>query len=108
MENLLSNAIKFSEKGSEIQLHIYSKSDKTYMVVEDKGPGISEEDQKKLFGRFQRLSAQPTAGESSIGLGLSIVKKYIEAMNGQIQCESQLGIGSKFIMSFEAKDSVGN
>ncbi|MFD2562336.1 sensor histidine kinase [Aquimarina rubra] len=103
LENLLSNAIKFSEKGGKIQLHVYSEDNKAFMVVEDNGPGISEEDQKKLFGRFQRLSAQPTAGESSIGLGLSIVKKYVEAMQGEIHCESQLGVGTKFIMSFEAK-----
>ncbi|WP_378173931.1 7TM diverse intracellular signaling domain-containing protein [Aquimarina sp. SS2-1] len=103
LENLLSNAIKFSERGSEILLHVYSKNNKSYIVVEDQGPGISEDDQKKLFGRFQRLSAQPTAGESSIGLGLSIVKKYVDAMNGTIICESELGVGTKFMMSFESK-----
>ncbi|MDY8135985.1 sensor histidine kinase [Aquimarina sp. 2201CG5-10] len=103
LENLLSNAIKFSEKGSKIILHVKSHDNKTHIVVEDNGPGISEEDQKKLFGRFQRLSAQPTAGESSIGLGLSIVKKYVEVMNGQIHCESQLGVGTKFIISFDSK-----
>ncbi len=103
LENLLSNAIKFSEKGSKIILHVKSKDQKTLIIVEDNGPGISKEDQKKLFGRFQKLSAQPTAGESSTGLGLSIVKKYVEAMNGSIHCESQLGIGTKFIISFDIK-----
>ncbi len=106
LENLVSNAIKFSDRGSKVFLHVKSKDRKTYLTVEDQGPGISEEDQKKLFGRFQRLSAQPTEGETSIGLGLSIVKKYIEAMNGEIHCESQLGIGTKFIISFESKDHL--
>ncbi|OED37319.1 hypothetical protein AB832_05145 [Flavobacteriaceae bacterium (ex Bugula neritina AB1)] len=106
LENLLSNAIKFSRKGSKVVLLIKSLDGKTYVIVKDNGPGISKEDQKKLFGRFQRLSAQPTAGEPSIGLGLSIVKKYIEAMNGEIHCESQLGIGTKFIISFDAKDKL--
>ncbi|GAA4278654.1 sensor histidine kinase [Aquimarina mytili] len=106
LENLVSNAIKFSDRGSKVFLHIKSKDRKTYVTVEDQGPGISEEDQKKLFGRFQRLSAQPTEGEASIGLGLSIVKKYIEAMNGEIHCESQLGIGTKFIISFDSKDQL--
>ncbi len=101
LENLLSNAIKFSEKGSKVILTIKSNNKKTFVVVQDYGPGISKKDQKKLFGRFQKLSAKPTAGESSIGLGLSIVKKYIEAMNGQIHCESQLGIGSKFVITFD-------
>lgn len=103
LENLLSNAIKFSEKGSKVILTIKSNNKKTFVVVQDYGPGISKKDQKKLFGRFQKLSAKPTAGESSIGLGLSIVKKYIEAMNGQIHCESQLGIGSKFVITFDTK-----
>ncbi len=106
LENLVSNAIKFSDRGSKVFLHVNSNDGKTYVTVEDQGPGISEEDQKKLFGRFQKLSAQPTEGEMSIGLGLSIVKKYIEAMNGEIYCESQLGVGTKFIISFESKDQL--
>ncbi|WP_438423620.1 sensor histidine kinase [Aquimarina macrocephali] len=106
LENLVSNAIKFSERGSKVALHVKSYDERTYVVVEDQGPGISEEDQKKLFGRFQRLSAQPTEGEASIGLGLSIVKKYIESMDGEIHCESELGIGTKFIISFESKDHL--
>jgi len=101
LENLLSNAIKFSKKGSKVILHVNSTNDKTNIVVEDQGPGISEEDQKKLFGRYQRLTAQPTAGEPSTGLGLSIVKKYVDAMNGDIRCESTLGMGTKFIISFD-------
>lgn len=108
LENLLSNALKFSEKESKVVLHVKSEDGRTYVVVEDQGPGISEKDQKKLFGRFQRLSAQPTAGESSMGLGLSIVKKYVEAMNGEITCESQLGVGTKFIISFESKPELTN
>ncbi|WP_074406132.1 sensor histidine kinase [Aquimarina megaterium] len=106
LENLVSNAIKFSERGSEVILHVKSHDARTYVVVEDQGPGISKEDQKKLFGRFQKLSAQPTEGEASIGLGLSIVKKYIESMDGEINCESELGIGTKFIISFDSKDHL--
>jgi signal transduction histidine kinase len=55
---------------------------------------------KLLFKKFQRLSAKPTAGESSIGLGLSIVKKYVEMMQGEIRCESIAGKGSNFIVEF--------
>jgi signal transduction histidine kinase len=66
--------------------------------VADEGPGISEEDKKKLFGKFARLSARPTGGEHSTGLGLSIVKKMVEAMNGRVWCESELGKGSTFIV----------
>ncbi len=106
LENLVSNALKFSERGSKVFLNVKSENRKTYVTVEDQGPGISKEDQKKLFGRFQRLSAQPTEGEASIGLGLSIVKKYIEAMKGEIYCESELGVGTKFIISFDSKDHL--
>jgi signal transduction histidine kinase len=62
-------------------------------------PGLSAEDQKKLFGKFARLSARPTGGENSTGLGLSIVKKMVEAMNGKVWCESEPGKGATFIVA---------
>jgi signal transduction histidine kinase len=65
---------------------------------QDEGPGISPEDMTKLFGKFARLSARPTGGEHSTGLGLSIVKKMVEAMNGRVWCESELGNGATFIV----------
>jgi signal transduction histidine kinase len=104
LENLLSNAIKFSEKQSEVILHVKTQDNKASIEIHDNGPGISKKDQKKLFGRFQRLSAQPTAGESSMGLGLSIVKKYVDAMNGEISCDSTLGVGTCFTISFVSKN----
>ncbi len=106
LENLISNAIKFSESGKRIVLHVESQDAKTYVIVQDHGPGLSENDQKKLFGRFQKLSAKPTAGEASTGLGLSIVKKYVEAMNGRIHCESELGVGTKFIITFDSNSEL--
>jgi two-component system, sensor histidine kinase and response regulator len=66
--------------------------------IQDEGPGISQDDMKKLFGKFARLSARPTGGEHSTGLGLSIVKKMVEAMNGNVWCESELGKGATFIV----------
>ncbi|MBW1296450.1 sensor histidine kinase [Aquimarina litoralis] len=106
LENLLSNAIKFSNTESKVVLRVHSDTHKTRVIVEDNGPGISEDDQKKLFGKFQKLTAQPTAGESSTGLGLSIVKKYVEAMKGTIHCESTLGEGTQFIITLDAKDKL--
>ena len=67
--------------------------------VQDAGPGLSEDDQQKLYGRFAKLSARPTAGEASNGLGLSIVKRLAEAMDGQIACRSLLGEGSTFSLT---------
>ena len=66
--------------------------------VQDEGPGLSEDDKEKLFAKFSRLSARPTGGEHSTGLGLSIVKKMVEAMSGHIWCESELGRGAIFIV----------
>ena len=72
------------------------------LEVQDEGPGISEDDMKKLFGKFARLSARPTGGEHSTGLGLSIVKKMVEVMNGRVWCESELGKGATFIVELPA------
>jgi signal transduction histidine kinase len=71
--------------------------------VRDEGPGISPQDRKKLFGKFARLSARPTGGEHSTGLGLSIVKTMVEAMNGKVWCESELGKGATFIVELPTR-----
>jgi signal transduction histidine kinase len=100
-ENLISNAIKFSPREKNVWIKIQSDFRCAKVCVKDEGQGINEEDQKKLFGKFQKLSARPTAGEESTGLGLSIAKKYIEAMHGSIGCESQLGNGATFYVELE-------
>jgi len=99
-ENLLSNAIKFSPKNKSIFLQLEQKNGSIIATVQDEGPGINEEDMQKLFGKFQKLTARPTDGESSTGLGLSIVKKYIEAMDGEVWCESKEGQGAAFKVKF--------
>ena len=68
----------------------------------DEGPGLSEEDKKKIFNRFQKLSAKPTGGEASTGLGLSIVKKYVQDLGGKVWVESQEGKGSTFFVKLTA------
>lgn len=95
-ENLLSNAIKYSEPGSDVRCALDIDESSVWMHVEDNGPGLSEQDQKKLFKKFSRLSPQPTAGESSNGLGLWIVRKMAQAMGGDVRCVSALGQGSTF------------
>jgi len=101
IENLLSNAIKFSPPDKSIFLNLWIHEGKAHIGIKDEGPGISSDDQKKLFHKFQQLSARPTAGESSTGLGLSIVKKYTELMNGNVWCESEPGKGAKFVVAFK-------
>ena len=103
-DNLVSNAVKYSpwERNVYIRLSLNHETNSVRLEVQDEGPGVSEEDMQKLFGKFQRLSAQPTAGEHSTGLGLSIVKKMVEAMNGRVWCESELGKGATFIVELPA------
>jgi signal transduction histidine kinase len=98
LENLISNALKFSPPNTRIHVHTLPEKDFVAISVRDEGPGISAADQGKLFKKFSRLTAQPTGGESSNGLGLSIVKRLAEAMSGNIQCHSELGAGAKFTL----------
>jgi len=100
LENLVSNAVKYSPPGKNIFVWLKPQPSLARMEVQDEGPGLSAEDQKKLFGKFARLSAEPTGGEHYTGLGLSIVKKMVEAMNGKVWCESELGRGATFIVEF--------
>ncbi|MBK9247036.1 MAG: tetratricopeptide repeat protein [Ignavibacteria bacterium] len=102
-ENLISNAVKYSPFNKNIYVNVSNTSDSTVRFsVRDEGPGLSAEDMTKLFGKFTRLSAQPTGGEHSTGLGLSIVKKLVEAMNGKVWCESKPGHGAEFIVELPA------
>ena len=97
IDNLVSNAIKYSPVGGRITLLVGQDADHTIIRVTDEGAGLSPEDLGRLFGRFQRLSAKPTAGESSTGLGLSIVKRIVEMHDGQIKADSGgPGQGSTF------------
>lgn len=96
MDNLLSNAIKYSPLESTIEVSVQANKEAVRFNVRDYGPGLSDLDRTKLFGKFAKLSAQPTGGESSTGLGLSIVKQIVELHNGQVFVESELGTGSQF------------
>jgi signal transduction histidine kinase len=101
IDNLISNAIKFSNPDTKVRVSLKDENQAIRFEVDDEGPGILEEDMPRLFQKYQRLHAQPTNGESSTGLGLSIVKKYVEAMKGKVWCESESGKGTKFIVEFK-------
>ncbi len=96
VDNLLSNAVKFSPKGGEIRLQVEAESGRARIRVADQGPGLSLEDQARLFTRYTSLSARPTGGEKSTGLGLSIVKRFVEALHGTLHVESAPGRGAVF------------
>ncbi len=99
-ENLISNAIKFSFPGNPVRVILSQESDFVTVAVKDHGPGLTPDDLQNLFKKYQRLSAKPTSGEPSVGLGLSIVKKYVELMNGTAWCESEPGKGATFFVKF--------
>ena len=100
LDNLISNAIKYSPLGKNICIHLSHHCQQVRCEVQDEGPGLSEFDQQNLFGKFAHLTPKPTAGEHSTGLGLFIVKKLVKAMNGKVWCESSLGKGTTFIVTF--------
>jgi signal transduction histidine kinase len=97
-ENLISNAVKFSPSDKKIFVNLAVKGDHVIAEIKDQGPGLSDDDKKKLFGKYQKLSARPTGNETSTGLGLSIVKKFAEAIHGDIWCESEAGNGASFFV----------
>lgn len=96
LDNLMTNAIKFSDNGKRIWVSAQTVNDSVEVEVKDEGPGLTEEDQKLMFNRFQKLSAKPTAGESSNGLGLSIIKSLISKLGGEIRVISSKGEGASF------------
>lgn len=101
-DNLVSNAVKYSPSGKRIDVRLLRRNGVIRCEVEDQGPGLTKDDLTKMFGKFARLSAKPTAGEPSTGLGLSIVKRMVEAGGGKVWCESEPGQGAKFIVELPA------
>ncbi|HEY9841824.1 MAG TPA: hybrid sensor histidine kinase/response regulator [Candidatus Obscuribacterales bacterium] len=95
-ENLVSNALKYSPLESAVRIQLAREGRHLLVKVQDHGPGISPEEQTQLFKKFTRLSAIATGGEHSNGLGLSIVKKFMELLQGEIWCESEPGQGATF------------
>jgi two-component system sensor histidine kinase/response regulator len=96
LDNLISNAIKFSPAGKQLFVTVQAAGSQGECVVRDEGPGFSAEDTTRMFRRYTRLSARPTGGEPSTGLGLSIVRKLVLEMGGELACESVPGNGATF------------
>ncbi len=98
LQNLTSNALKFSPLGKVVTLS--ARLDKTHARFEiiDEGPGFTEMDREKIYGKFQKLSARPTGGESSNGLGLATVNMLVKKLQGSIQLQSSPGKGAVFII----------
>lgn len=98
MNNLISNAIKYSPHGAPILVRVECSENEIYFSVEDQGPGLSAEDQQRLFTPFQRLTPEPTGDEGSSGLGLYIVKQIAELHDGDVNVETEVNEGSTFTL----------
>lgn len=100
IENLLLNAIKYSPEGGEItcRIRVDDTKNKLYFSIEDQGIGMTKEEVKKVFDRFYRAKNPFTENIAGLGLGLSICKDVVEAINGNIYCESEFEKGSKFTL----------
>jgi signal transduction histidine kinase len=99
VDNLINNAVKYSPRGSVITVLVHSSDSVAGFAVRDNGPGIPESERHKLFKDYGRLSAEPTGGEKSTGLGLAICRKIVEAHNGTIGFENIPGRGCEFVVS---------
>lgn len=99
-DNLLSNAIKFSPRGSTVTVRMRRQEDGfVRFEVCDQGPGVPPGETERIFAKYARGSAVPTAGEKSTGLGLSIVRQLATAMNGRVWCENSPGRGAMFVVT---------
>lgn len=99
VENLVSNAVKFSPPGRRIRVCVKPTPRQVECSIQDEGPGFTADDRERMFRRYRRLSARPTAGEPCTGLGLSIVQKHVGAMRGNLRLESAPETGAHFVVS---------
>jgi len=98
LDNLLSNAIKFSSNDTRIEIICVQNSSHTSISIQDQGPGFTAQDESKMYNMFQKLSARPTGGESSSGLGLSIVKNLTDLIKGEIKYVTEVHNGTTFTL----------
>lgn len=101
LNNLTTNAIKFSYPEKSVEIILEKIKSKVRITVKDHGQGIPDDELGKLFVPFSKTSVLPTAGETSTGLGLSIVKKIIDAHNSKIFVESKIGEGTSFYFDID-------
>jgi signal transduction histidine kinase len=104
LDNLLSNALKYSPHNSNVYVRTYRHQNYIRCEIRDEGPGLTPEDQQRLFGKFARLTPRPTGQEHSTGLGLFIVKKLVERLDAKVWCESQIDRGTTFLVEFAVTD----
>lgn len=94
--NLMGNAIKFSSGGTCIALGAFAHRGGVLIRVQDEGPGIAAEDQKRVFEKFTQVNRTPGPGAQGTGLGLAISSKIADLLDGRLDLQSELGVGSTF------------
>lgn len=110
LDNLLSNAVKYSPRGAQVTVTVRREPGIVVCDVQDEGPGLSRQDQMKLFQRGVRLASVPTGGEPSMGYGLAVADELLRAQHGTIWCTSELGRGATFsfgLPEYRGQTSVG-
>jgi signal transduction histidine kinase len=100
LQNLIGNAFKFTIQGHvDVRVSMRPDQDRVEFSVADSGIGIAPEDHERIFNAFEQLKEAHTGHFNGVGLGLNIVRRYLDMMRGEISVESQPGIGSKFTFS---------
>jgi signal transduction histidine kinase len=102
VQNLLTNALKFTERGEVVVRALSPVPGVVHIVVRDTGPGIAADDCERIFDLFEQL--QPgDMRRRGIGLGLALARRFARAMGGDLTVESQLGVGSTFVLALPAE-----
>ena len=97
--NLVSNSVKYTEKGGKVRVESYNRDMNLILVIEDNGIGISAEDLPRIFERFYRVDKARSRESGGTGLGLAIVKHIVRLFDGEINVTSELGVGTKIVIT---------
>ncbi|MDV7756707.1 PAS domain-containing protein [Liquorilactobacillus mali] len=106
IDNLIQNAIKYNNFQGKIWIDGSVDETSWNISIRDNGYGIPQDKQERIFERFYRIDTSRSRDSGGTGLGLSVVKEYVAAMNGEIILESQVGVGSKFIIKFPMEQDI--
>lgn len=106
IENLISNALKYSETGKQIWVDVSESNRKLVISVRDEGIGIKEVDQQQLFEKFSKVSKTKNASDLSSGLGLYLVKTFVQKLEGEVTFESEVGKGSTFTVTIPYRSTI--
>jgi signal transduction histidine kinase len=104
LANILSNAFKFSKPGGNVEISLHCDGDGPRIMVKDDGMGIPDGAKEKVFGLFTQVDGSDTRSQSGTGLGMHICKQILTQHNATIDYESELGVGTVFMIRFPAPE----